>query len=656
MVPEPETELGISPFPTCPLPRPRSALERLTGAKKPELAGQALRHLFATTPLSAISPSRVEELLNSYGLKGDDATTLTRDLWRSAFESFLVDGRLDRLEQDCLLRLRRLLDIGEDVALTVERDLTGTRFQRAMSAATADGQLTEAEFQQLRELATQLALDSRRINVNVRDTRRNLIPAHVTNILADGIASPDELAELERRLAEADATLSPELKAQVETASARWKTKFAPLTPISVSIALDPGEVCLLQAATTWSEMRKRRVRGQSYDELVALESGSLYVTNRRALFKGTTKSSVLSFDDIVGFTTFLDSLRLERRKGKHIFFMLSQDEAQRVGTVFLRACNRDTGIPAAAPDATSQRQRTPSIPEAAAPEPDSRAASLPGRPTGLTGSDPLEELAQLVGLDSVKTQVTTLTNLVRVQQARKAQGLPVPAMTHHVVFTGNPGTGKTTVARIIAAVFRELGVLTRGQLVEVDRTQLVAAYVGQTAPKTAAVVDSAIGGVLFIDEAYSLAGGGDQDFGREAVDTLLKLMEDRRDQFIVIVAGYADLMERFLASNPGLRSRFGRTIHFPDYSPDELALILRGFVQRARYRLTSGAASLVEQRLRELHAATSKSFANARTVRKVFERILEHQSNRLASDHDLTEDDLVVLDESDVPVLGDLT
>jgi stage V sporulation protein K len=199
------------------------------------------------------------------------------------------------------------------------------------------------------------------------------------------------------------------------------------------------------------------------------------------------------------------------------------------------------------------------------------------------------------------------------------------------MVFYGPPGTGKTTIARLVGAIFHSLGLLSKGHLVEVDRAELVAGYVGQTAIKTDKVVQEAIGGVLFIDEAYSLApGNSDQDFGRESIETILKLMEDHRDDLVVIAAGYRDRMEEFLESNPGLRSRFTRFIDFPDYSPEELTLIFERMVTDEGYTLAFGALDAVKTILHREHAARGDNFGNARLVRNLFERCLTSQANRL--------------------------
>ena len=261
-----------------------------------------------------------------------------------------------------------------------------------------------------------------------------------------------------------------------------------------------------------------------------------------------------------------------------------------------------------------------------------------------------MAELNSLVGLDQVKKDVQSIINSLRLNKLREKRGLQQVPVSRHLVFAGNPGTGKTTVARLLAKIYKELGILSKGQLIETDRAGLVGEYIGWTAPKVKKVVESALGGVLFIDEAYSLNGGDGKDFGREAIDTLLKLMEDHRDNLIVIVAGYTDLMGKFLSTNPGLKSRFNKYIEFPDYKPEELLSIFEGMCEKAQFILSEEAKDYLGQSFKELYARRKPDFANGRTVRNYFEKALTNLGDRLTeSTGDITDEDLMTIVAEDV-------
>jgi hypothetical protein len=279
------------------------------------------------------------------------------------------------------------------------------------------------------------------------------------------------------------------------------------------------------------------------------------------------------------------------------------------------------------------------------APGPDPSAS--PPQPPPRSTEDVLRELEGLIGLEAVKTEVELVTNLLAVQRLREQRGLPTVPTSRHLVFTGNPGTGKTTVARLVAELYRSLGVVTRGHLVETDRSGLVAGYVGQTAERTREVVERALDGVLLIDEAYALVRGDDgRDYGREAIDTLVKLMEDHRDRLVVIVTGYPDEMAELIGSNPGLTSRFPRTIHFPDLTTDELVAVAHHVAARHGYRWSEEAAAILHEELSG--RPRGLGFGNARLVRNLFEAAVARHATRLVGVGQPTDDELVTLDADD--------
>ena len=261
-----------------------------------------------------------------------------------------------------------------------------------------------------------------------------------------------------------------------------------------------------------------------------------------------------------------------------------------------------------------------------------------------------MEELDELIGLGTIKEDVKELISLVKMQKMREAKGMKTVPVSLHLVFSGNPGTGKTTVARILARLYKEIGVLSKGQLVEVDRSSLVAGFVGQTAIKTQDKIKEAMGGILFIDEAYTLnKEGGQGDFGQEAIDTILKAMEDNRKDLVVIVAGYTDLMKKFVESNPGLKSRFNKYMEFPDYTADELIQIWEMNCRKYNYTFSLEAKEMIEDIIKKREASKGENFANARDIRNMFETIITNHATRVSEMEDPSDNDLTTIMTMDI-------
>jgi Holliday junction resolvasome RuvABC ATP-dependent DNA helicase subunit len=399
----------------------------------------------------------------------------------------------------------------------------------------------------------------------------------------------------------------------------------ASLPAVATPQILAPGEEAYLKIQKAiWREMRN--APGVLHGSLTVVEIGQLYVTNQRVIVAGTASQTSVNLSELEGAAVSDGMLLLQRIGGLDPYIELSSPAMLDIAVLLIERVRRG-GRPlrdyiGGEPAAETPRPKTP---------PKSAKATPPAAPPQ-TVEELLAKLDKLVGLKDVKGEIHTLVNVARVREMRKREGLKTPPASYHMVFVGPPGTGKTTVARLVSQIFHALGLLSKGHLVEVDRAELVAGYVGQTAIKTDACVRGALGGVLFVDEAYSLAAGGEQDFGREAIETLLKLMEDNREDLVVIAAGYRDRMEGFIESNPGLRSRFTRFVDFPDYTPEELTTIFLRLVDEEGYKLDQGVTDVVRRKLENAYITRTPTFGNGRMVRNLFEETLTNQANRLAT------------------------
>jgi hypothetical protein len=534
--------------------------------------------------------------------------------------SALTDGRLSRDEMADLSR--RMEAIG--IAPAELGEFRIEAYRKALDSMTADGDVNAEDIAELKRLQHYLQLPEQEI------FRSQLLVERLERLARLAGGDLPRLAAIGLVLQGGETAHWMEEAQLIETRKQRVRTRNA-------GSALTAGLIRGLAAGSRSPLAHIARamtpVTSQSEERtLIERTPGTFFITNKRFIFRASDGVRTIAISRLLNLTRYTDGIRIDAEGSRSMTVQFMKPENTELVLAALRGLlsRLKTQV------AKEVADEAPFVTQLTSKEAD-RAPEDPSVRTGIASEDRLRKalnsLDRLVGLAEVKSEVRKLVALARADARRRAAGMKVAATSLHLVFSGNPGTGKTTVARLVGEIYAALGLLAKGHVVEVDRAELVAGYVGQTAIKTDACVREAMDGILFIDEAYSLAVDSEKDFGLEAIDTILKAMEDNRERLAVIVAGYTNEIEGFIEANPGLRSRFTRYIHFPDYGPAELQAIFLRLCEEHGFSLSAEVRAAADAALERLHAAKDKNFGNARAARTFFERTLEQQAMRLAED-----------------------